>query len=307
MAEEAVLAGDATAGTIKVDGYHSKEDEDMVAYENYVGPGYFATMGIPRLAGRDFTRADGPTAPHVAIINEKLAQHFFGTESPIGRHIYFTRGKEEPVEIIGVVKNGKATDPKEKQQQFAYGSYSQRKMSQLTFYARTSQDPLAVAQMLREEVRRQDSNLPIFNVKTMEQQIDESLFMDRLVAALSITFGALATLLAAIGLYGVLAFMVARRTREIGIRMAVGANRRNVLALVMREVLILAGAGIAIAAPAAFALGSVIESQLLGVSGRDPWVIGGATATLALVALLAGYIPALRASRVNPLSALRYE
>jgi len=307
MAEEAVLAGDATAGTIKVDGYHSKEDEDMVAYENYVGPGYFATMGIPRLAGRDFTRADGPTAPHVAIINQKLAQHFFGTESPIGRHIYFTRGKEEPVEIIGVVKNGKATDPKEKQQQFAYGSYSQRKMSQLTFYARTSQDPLAVAQMLREEVRRQDSNLPIFNVKTMEQQIDESLFMDRLVAALSITFGALATLLAAIGLYGVLAFMVARRTREIGIRMAVGANRRNVLALVMREVLILAGAGIAIAAPAAFALGSVIESQLLGVSGRDPWVIGGATATLALVALLAGYIPALRASRVNPLSALRYE
>ena len=293
MAEEPVLAGDVESGAFKVDGYQAKEEDDMVASENYVGPGYFATMGIPLVVGRDFTKADGPGGPRVAVINEKLAQHFFGTDNPIGRRLRFRRD-DQPSEIVGVVKNGKTSDPKEKTVQFVYGSYSQQAMSQLTFYARTAQDPLAAARMLRDEVRRQDANLPVFNVKTMQRQIDESLFMDRLVAALSAAFGVLATMLAAVGLYGVMAFMVVRRTREIGIRMALGANRRNVLGLVMREVLVLAGAGIAIAVVAAFALGSVIESQLLGVSGRDPLVMGCATAGLALVAFFAGYVPALR-------------
>jgi predicted permease len=306
MAEESVLAGDVESGSVKVEGYHPKEDEDVVVSENYVGPGYLATMGIPLLAGRDFTKADGPAAPHVAVINEKLAEHFFGKENPLGRHISFGRSNDQ-MEIVGLVKNGKTSDPKEKQREFVYGSYSQRPMNRLTFYVRTMQDPLSIGQALRDEVRRQDANMPIFDVKTLEKQIDESLFMDRLVATLSAAFGTLATVLAAIGLYGVMAFMVVRRTREIGIRMALGANRRSVLRLVMREVLILAGAGIAIAVVTSYALGSVIESQLLGVSGRDPLVMACATGVLALIALLAGYLPALRATRVDPLSALRYE
>jgi predicted permease len=307
MAELPVLAGDVESGSVKVEGYHAKEDEDVVVSEDYVGPGYLATMGVPLLAGRDFTKADGPAAPRVAVINQKLAEHFFGKENPLGRHISFGRSENDQLEIVGLVKNGKTSDPKEKQREFVYGSYSQRQMNQLTFYVRTAQDPLSIGQALRDEVRRQDANMPIFNVKTLERQIDESLFMDRLVAMLSAAFGTLATLLAAIGLYGVMAFMVVRRTREIGIRMALGANRRSVLGLVMREVLILAGVGIAIAMVTSYALGSVIESQLLGVSGRDPLVMACATAVLALIALFAGYLPALRATRVDPLSALRYE
>jgi predicted permease len=307
MAEVTVLSGDVESGGFKVDGYQAKEDEDMTASENYVGPGYLATMGIPLLAGRDFTKADGPGAPHVAVINEKLAQHIFGKENPLGRVLRFGRKDSEPMEIVGIVKNGKTSDPKEPTRQFVYGSYSQVKMGLMTFYARTEQNPLGIAQAVRDQVKRQDANLPIFNVKTLDMQIDESLFMDRLVAMLSAAFGTLATLLAAIGLYGVMAFMVVRRTREIGIRMALGADRRNVLGLVMREVLVLAGAGIAIAIIASYALGGVVESQLLGVSGRDPLVMASATAGLALVAFLAGYLPALRASRVDPLSALRYE
>ncbi len=141
----------------------------------------------------------------------------------------------------------------------------------------------------------------------MERQIDESLFMDRLVAALSASFGALATLLAAVGLYGVMAYMVVRRTREIGIRMALGADRREVLRLVMKEVVLLAAAGIGIAVLASLAMGRLIQSQLLDVSARDPWVMAAATLVLGAVALLAGFLPALRATRVDPLTALRYE
>jgi ABC-type antimicrobial peptide transport system permease subunit len=208
---------------------------------------------------------------------------------------------------VGVVREGKTVSLREESHRSIYVPYSQTRPEYMTFYVRTTQDPIAAAQMLRSEVRREDPKLPVFNVITMNRQIDESLFTDRLVAALSAGFGALATLLAAVGLYGVMAYMVVRRTREIGIRMALGAGRGEVLRLVMKEVVVLGAVGIGIAVLVSLAMGRLIESQLLGVSTRDPWVISGATAALALVALLAGLLPALRATRVDPLTALRYE
>jgi predicted permease len=304
VSQLSLLSGDNENSSITVLGYHAKEDEDMVAGENYVGPGYFATMGIPLLAGRDFMKGDGPGAPKVAVVNETFAKYFFRNENPLGHRIEL---HSTSFEIVGVVRNGKISDLREKEQRYFYVPYAQTLMSGATFYARTAQDPSSITPMLRNVVRSQDANLPVFNVKTMEKQIDESLFMDRLVAMLSAAFGVLATLLAAIGLYGVMAYMVVRRTREIGIRMALGADRKNVLRLVMSEVVLLAGIGIGIAAVASLGMGQLIQSQLLGVSARDPFVMASATAVLALVALFAGFLPAMRATRVDPLQALRYE
>ncbi|HWY48215.1 MAG TPA: ABC transporter permease [Bryobacteraceae bacterium] len=306
LAEVTLLSGDNEDTSIQIEGYQAKEDEDMVVAQNKIGPGFFATLGIPLLAGRDFTNADGPKAPLTVIVNERLAKHYFGDENPIGRRIQFRREKDS-IEIVGVVRDGKIVDLREKPLRCIYLPYAQAEIGYMTFYARTTQQPSAAAQMLREEVRRQDPNLPIFNVRTMVRQIDESLFMDRLVAALSASFGALATLLAAVGLYGVMAYMVVRRTREIGIRMALGAGRREVLRLVMKEVVMLAAAGIGIAVLASLGMGRLIQSQLLDVSARDPWVMAAATLVLGAVALLAGFLPALRATRVDPLTALRYE
>jgi len=304
VAQLAVLTGDNETSNITVLGYHAKEDEDMNVWMNYVGPGYFATMGIPLLNGRDFTKADGSSAPKVAVVNQTLAKYFFGDENPIGRRLQI---RDTQMEIVGVVRDGKTSGLRETEHRFFYAPYAQSTMGMMTFYARTAQDPAAITPMLRGAVRSQDPNLPVFNVKTMERQIDESLFMERLVAMLSATFGMLATLLAAVGLYGVMAYMVVRRTREIGIRMALGADRRNVLRLVMKEVILLAVVGIGIAVVVSLATGRLIQSQLLGVSGTDPLVVVSATVVLALVALFAGFLPAMRATRVDPLQALRYE
>jgi len=177
----------------------------------------------------------------------------------------------------------------------------------MNFYVRTTQDPVVLGATLREQVRRADPNLPVFDMKTVEQQIDEDVFAERLVAALSTFFGALATLLAAIGLYGVMAYTVSRRTREIGLRMALGAGRPEVLRMVMREVGLLALLGIGIALPAAYALSRLIQAQLYNMRGSAPAIFVGASLVIAAVAATAGLIPAVRASRIDPMSALRNE
>jgi putative ABC transport system permease protein len=295
--------------TIKVEGYRPREDEGMSPVLNFVGLGYFSTMGIPLIAGREFALRDGPSSPKVVIINEKMARHFFGGENPIGRHIG-PPGVRDPIdiEIVGVVKDSKTITVREDVPHCMYFPYQQDEgLGTMTFYARTTHPPQEMADTLRRVVHESDSSLPVFELKSVQLQINESLFFDRMVALLSASFGLLATLLAAVGLYGVTAYSVVRRRREIGIRVALGASGRDVLRLVMGEVLLMTGFGVAIGLPIALALSHVARSWLFGLTPFDPLTVTIATAVLIFVALLSGLLPARRGTKVDPMVALRYE
>jgi predicted permease len=293
----------------------------MNPYCNAVSPGYFKTLGIPLLAGRDFddrdvrfdTAVPNPNVPpnyKVAIVNASYAKHYFGDRSPIGRHIGFgtNPGTKTPIEIIGVVKDAKYTGVRDDIPRQVFFAFMENDFAGgSVMYVRTASQPDAAFGAIRQVMQQLDANIPMYNMRTLEAQADQSLLNERLVATLSTAFGLLATLLAVIGLYGVMAFTVARRTREIGVRMALGAVPGDVIWLVMREVIVLVGSGLILGLAAAWALSRLVSSQLYGVSANDPLTMAGAAAALAAVALLAGYVPARRATRVNPVLALRYE
>ena len=316
-----LLEGNEWDSSMSVEGYEAKPGENMNPYCNAVSPGYFKTMGIPLLAGRDFDDRDAryetadpnPSLPppyKVAIINESYAKHYFGDRSPIGRHIGFgmNPGTKTPIEIVGVVKDAKYTGVRDDiPRQVFFAFMENDNAGGAVMYVRTTNQPDAAFGAIRQVARQLDTNIPIYNLRTLDHQIDQSLLNDRLIATLSAAFGVLATLLAVIGLYGVMAYTVARRTREIGVRMALGAVQGDVVWLVMREVLVLVGSGIILGLVAAWGLGRLISSQLYGVTASDPVTIAGAAGLLLVVALLAGYLPARRATRVNPVLALRYE
>jgi predicted permease len=309
-AENALLSRNNWMATTRAEGYTAKEGENLNPNINGVLPGFFSTMGIPLIAGREFNDRDQFGAPKVAIVNQAFANFFFHHESPIGRHIGFgnpATAKLE-MEIVGVVKDAKGVDLKESTARYVFIPALQNEHpNEITFYLRTRNDPKDIMDGVRRSVRQLDSALPIYNIKALVTQINETHYTDRLIAFLSAAFGLLATMLASIGLYGVMAFTVARRTREIGIRMALGAQRNAVLWIVMQEVLLLTGLGMAAGLPSAFALGRLVEDQLFLLKAHDPVTLICATLVLAIVSAIAGYLPAYRATRIDPMQALRWE
>ena len=246
----------------------------------------------------------------MAVVNESLAKRYFGPGDPVGRRFGFgRRGNPAEIEVVGIVRDGRHASLREGVPLMAYLPHAQHtdNTGGATFYVRAAGDPAALGTAAREAVRRVDPALPVNDVATMAAVVDESLLLDRLSSWLSAAFGLLATVLAAVGLYAVTSFSVARRTREIGLRMALGADVRSVLALVLQDVLKTALAGIAVGLPLAVALGKLFESRLVGLGAADPATLSLATLALLLVVILAGYVPARRATRVDPMTALRVE
>jgi predicted permease len=296
---------------MSVEGHKNQDNEDNQAFMNGVSSDYWKTMGVPLIAGRDFSdQRDTGKKLTVAIVNRKFATHFFGDKSPLGRHIGFGGGPKTKLdmEIVGVTEDSLYEGPREGVHRQVFLPFSQSDYpAGVAFYVRTSIDSRSLFTALRRKVQELDSGMPVYDMKTLERQLDETLSTERLIAVLSAAFGLLATVLAALGLYGVMAFMVARRTKEIGLRMALGAPQTQVIWMVMRETLVLVAAGLAIGIPTAFAVSKYVSTQLYGVKATDIVSAAGALIVLAVVAAGAGFLPARRASTIDPIQALRYE
>jgi putative ABC transport system permease protein len=303
-----VPLGVAISSLLKAEGYTPKPGEDLSSDFNIIGPDYFRTMKIPLLHGREFGPSDTTTAPQVAIINETAARRFWPDQNPVGRRLTLGRAPDEEVrEIVGVVKDSKYRRLNDEARPAAYAPFAQDYRANMALHVRTSGEPGAMLAAVRREVQALDASLPLYNVKTLEEQKSSSVYTSRMAATLLTVFGLLALGLAALGLYGVMAHAVNRRTRELGIRMAMGAQAGDVLKLILTQGLTLALIGVGIGLLAAFALTHWIESLLFGVRPTDPLTFTAIAAALTLVALVACYIPARRATKVDPLTALRHE
>jgi predicted permease len=315
LATVPILSGSEWDSSVAVEGHKAADGEDMQAYMNAVSPGYFSTMKIPLLAGRDFRAADAADlmpdenadAHHVAIVNRKFADHYFPGQNPIGKRLGWGGGPRSKlnIEIVGMVADSLYEGVREgvHRQVFMpnYGKNSG------VFYLRTQAASTDMFETVRTTVRQLDPGMPVYEMKTVEGQLDETILTDRLIAMLSAGFGAAATILASIGLYGVMAFVVARRRKELGIRLALGAQPSAVLAIVMREVMLLLAIGLAAGIPLALTLGRYVASQLYGIKATDPAIAVWTVVLLTLVSAAAGLIPATRASRIDPIQALRTE
>jgi predicted permease len=306
-----VMEGNEWDSSVTVDVYHAKAGEWIDPHMNFLSPGYFKSMGAPILQGRDFRPADqGLKAPKVCMINESFAKKYFPEGRAVGHRIGMggDPGTKTDIEVVGVFGDMKYEGMRDEVPIEMVRPYEQLEFTLgMSAYIRTARDPEQMFSAARRAVQQIDPTLPVVDMKTLEKQVDNSLVTERLVASLSSAFGLLATLLASIGLYGVMAYTVARRTREIGIRMALGAATGNVVWLVMKEVLVLVGVGIVLGLAASWGLTRLVQKQLYGIQPNDLTTIVLATIGIACVALAAGYVPARRATRVDPIRALRWE
>ena len=309
--DDAELADNGESGNISVQGYTPAEGENMNAERPYVTPDYFATLKVPVLAGRAFTDADDATRSPVAIVNETLAKRFFGSpQNAIGHRLAHGGGDKVKydIEIVGVVRDYIHRNVRGTVKMAVYQPAAQNtNPAGMTYYIRTWGAPQTAMAMTRQAVQQVDSKLVIDQLSTMDEEIDRNINDERMIAMLAVSFGVLATLLAAIGLYGVLAYATAQRTREIGVRMALGSNRAGIVVLVLKDVLKLAGISVAIAVPLTIATTRLLKTQLFGVSNADPVILILAAIMVAVVAVIAAALPARRAANVEPMRALRSE
>jgi predicted permease len=305
---DAAPLGVSTGWNVYVPGYVARSNEPRSSpWVSIISPGYFDTMRVPLLAGRDFDDGDVSGTRLVMIVNETFARHYFGRETPVGRRVGLSPGLFE-VEIVGVARDIKYTGMREQPVRMVYVPYHPGPGApSMTVHLRTAGDPIALASALRQTVAAIDRQTPVSNIRTVEDEVGRSLLRERLVATITAIFGGLALALAALGLYGVLSYGVAQRTRELGIRIAVGATADSIVWLVLREASWVLATGMVIGLGSAWALGRIVSSLLFGIQPTDPISTGIAIAVLATAGTLAAWIPARRASRVDPLRALRYD
>jgi predicted permease len=303
-----LLAGNNWGTDVNVEGFPKGPDVDNNSRFNEVGPGYFKTTGVPLIAGREFSRSDVLNAPKVAIVNEAFAEKFKLGRNAVGKLMSADGEDKLDTEIVGLVKNAKYSEVKRQVPPLFFSPYMQDKhLGEMSFYVRTGLENGAAMREIERVMAGLDRNLPLENLRTMKEQVKQNVFLDRMISTLSTAFALLATLLAAIGLYGVLAYTVAQRTREFGLRMALGAAPGRVRTMVMKQVAIMTLIGVSIGAAITLYFGKLVESLLFEMKGRDPVVLVSSVALLAVIALVAGLLPAIRASRIDPMRALRYE
>jgi predicted permease len=303
-----LLAGSNWGSDVSVEGFERGPDTNASANYNQVSPGYFRTLGVPLMSGREFTSADTVGSAPVAIVNEAFTRKFNLGRDAVGKRMAQGSATDLPIEIVGVVRDAAYSQVKQDVPPLFFRPYRQsERVNGMSVYVSTSLAPESLLTTVQATMARLDPDLPLEELKTMPQQVRENVFLDRMISNLSAAFALLATVLAAIGLYGVLAYTVAQRTREFGLRMALGADAGRVQRLVLGQVGVMTLVGGLIGAAGAVALGHTARSLLYEMTPWDPAVFAAAAVLLGLVAAAAGYIPAYRASRVDPMSALRYE